>query len=211
MADLVRGKYPVTHPIFSGLGQTALTAATQPNIGARTNASWAGLYGLTDAAAIVTTGIMASIPVPVEIGDVITSISFAVGATAGATLTQSITALFSGVPTTPALLAQSASNVTADGGFTASGLRTFTLQTPVTITAANAPNGFVYAGYSVTGTTMPTLASFGSAAAVYYQWLAAQPLRGVAAVTHGSALGATAPATIASPTVAATTPLVILR
>jgi len=210
MADLVRGKYPVTHPTFSALGQTAVTAATQPNIGARTNASWGSMFNLTDAASIITTGVMASIPVPVEIGDVITSISFAVGATAGATLTQSITALYSGIGT-PALLAQSTSNVAADGGFTASGLRTFTLQTPVTITAANAPNGFVYASYSVTGTTMPTLAAWATAAAVYYQWLSTQALKGVAAVTHGSAVGATAPATITSPTVAASTPLVILR
>ena len=208
MADLARGRYGVTNPIHSAFGQTA--NSTQSDIAIRSNASWAGMCGLTDAAAIITTGVMASIPVPVEYGDVISTISFAVGATAGATLTQSITALFSGIAT-PALLAQSTSNVAADGGFTASGLRTFTLQTPILITPANAPNGFVYAGYSVTGTTMPTLASYGSAAAVYYQYLTSQPLRGVAAVTHGSALGATAPATIASPTVAATTPLVILR
>jgi hypothetical protein len=209
MADLVRGRYNVTNPQWSGFGQTSNT--TQSDIAIRSNAAWAGLYGLTDAASIITTGVMGSVPVPVEYGDVISTISFVVGATAGATLTQSITALFSGVPTTPTLLAQSTSNVAADGGFTASGLRTFTLQTPILITPANAPLGFVYAGYSVTGTTMPTLASYGSAAAVYYQWLSAQPLKGVAAVTHGSALGGTAPATIASATVAATTPLVILR
>lgn len=205
---LIRGRYNATNPTWTAVGQTV--NVIQSDVAARSNAAWGSMFSLTDAAAIVTTGIQGSVPVPVEYGDVISKISFVVGATAGATLTQSFTALYSGVPTTPALLGQSASNVTADGGFTASGLRTFTLATPILITPANAPLGFIYASYSVTGTTMPTLASWGTPAAVYYQWLTVQPLKGVAAVTHGSAQGATAAATIATPTVAATTPLVIL-
>ena len=167
MSDLVRGKYNVTNPMFSAYGQQA--NATQGNVALRSNAAWGSAFNLTDAAAIVTTGVQGSIPVPVEIGDVITKISFVVGATAGATLTHSFTALYSGV-TTPALLAQSADNVAGDGGFTASGVRTFTLASAVTITSAIAPNGFVYASYCVTGTTMPTLASWATAAAVYYQY-----------------------------------------
>lgn len=206
---LTRGRYNATNPVWSALGQTSTT--NQSDIAARTNAAWGSLFSMTDAASIAATGVSASVPVPVEYGDVITSIGFIVGATAAATATHSFVALYSGVPTTPALLAQSADNVTADGGFTASGLRTFTLASPIVITPANAPLGFVYATRCVTGGTMPTLASWGSPVAVYYQWLAAQPLFGVAAMSHGAAQLGVAAATIATPTVAATTPLVILR
>ena len=206
---LTHGRYNVTNPVWSALGQTV--NSNQSAIAARTNAAWGSLFSLTDASAITTTGVSASVPVPVEVGDVITTIGFLVGATAAATATHSFTALYSGVPTTPALLGQSADNVTADGGFTASGLRTFTLASPILITAAIAPTGFIYATMCVTGGTLPTLASWGTPAAVFYQWLSTQPLKGVAAITHGSAQNAVAAATIATPTVAATTPLVILR
>lgn len=205
---LIRGRYNATNPVFTAFGQTG--QSSQANLSARSNAAWGSLFSLTDAAAITTTGVSASIPVPVEYGDIITSIGFLVGATAAATSTHSFTALYSGIAV-PALLAQSTDNVAADGGFTASGLRTFTLATPQLITPANAPLGFIYATMCVTGGTLPTLASWGTPTAVYYQWFTAQALKGVAAITHGAAQGATAAATIVTPTVAATTPLVILR
>jgi hypothetical protein len=84
-------------------------------------------------------------------GRVVTSITFKTGTTASTGLTHSWAAIYNGVAS-PALLAQSADNTTAE--WTVSSTRTFTGGgLPFTITAA----GFYYIALSVTvSTTMPT-------------------------------------------------------
>ena len=204
MADLVRGRYNVTNPLWSYLGQPV--NATQSDIAVRTNAQIHGLVALTDGAAFAS-GVCTAVPIPVEYGDVISKVSVFVGGTAEATGTHAFAALYSGIAT-PALLAQSA-DVTGAAAMAASARYDFTLATPVLITPTNAPYGFVYASIGVTATTQPTAASVTVATAVAYQWYTNGPAK-LGAVTHGSGVGATAPATMVSPAAQAVTPIYVL-
>ena len=203
MSDLVRGKYPVTNPLFTALGQSA--NVSQSNIALRTNAVVTGLNALTDGAAL-TTQVATAVAIPVEIGDVLSKVTVFVGATAAGTPTNSFAALYSGLAV-PALLTQS-----VDGGaaaIAASGAFVFTLAAPVLVTAANAPFGYLYASVMVKATVAPTLASTTVATAVAYKWFANAPL-GLGALAHGAALTSAAPATITGQTAQAVTPLVTL-
>jgi hypothetical protein len=181
MSDLVRAGYPVTDWIRSLTGLAGNTQ--QGNLAVRTNARWLGISGVSDGA-LAATGVACAVPVPVEVGDIISKVSLLVGATAEATGTHAFAALYSGIAT-PALLGQSVDN-----------------------TSANAPNGFVYASIMVAGGTIPTAASVAVPTAVGYQWFSSGPL--FLSATHGSGLTATAPATIASPAAKAVAPLVFL-
>ena len=203
MSDLVRGKYPVTNPLFSAFGQTA--NASQANVALRTNAVVTGLNALTDGAAL-TTAVATAVAIPVEVGDVITKVTVFVGATAAGTPTNSFAALYSGVAV-PALLGQSVSGGVA--AIAASGAFTFTLASAINVTAANAPLGFIYASVVVAATATPSLASTTVATAVAYKWFANAPL-GLGALAHGAALSTTAPATITGQTAQAVTPIVVL-
>jgi len=204
MADLVRGRYHVTNPVWSYLGQPV--NATQSDIAYRTNAAVTGIAGLADTSAALTTQVCTAVPVPVEYGDVITKISVVVGATAAGTPTNSFAALYSGIGT-PALLAQSTDITT--GAIAASAVFTWTLASPILVTPTNAPNGYLYASIMVKATTVPSLATVSVATAVGYKFFTNSPV-GMGAVTHGSALTGTAPSTIASPSAQAATPIVFL-
>jgi hypothetical protein len=204
MADLVRGRYPVTDHFWSYLGQPV--NATQSDVAQRSNLKVLGLAGGADNAAALTTQVCTAVPVPVEYGDVISKITVVVGATAAGTPTNGWAALYSGVAT-PALLAQ-ATDITTTA-IPASAVFTYTLATAQLITPANAPQGFVYASVMSKATVVPSLAGVSVAAAVAYKWFTNGPL-GMGAVTHGSALTATAPATITGQAAQAVTPYVFL-
>lgn len=145
--------------------------------------------------AIGATGVCHATPIPLQAGEVVCCITFVTGGTAAATPTAGFAALYSSA-STPALLAQ-----TADFGSTARAANTkykVTLASTVTITEA----GLYWVSISFTAGTVPTLrgASLGNAAM-------AASLAGsqaVAAQTHGSAVGGTAPATLASGTAVST-------
>lgn len=199
---LVRGGYPVTHWSRSLFGNTNQSAGT--GAPARTNLIYP--FGNITDGAIGTTGVSTSVAVPVEWGDVISKITVFVGATAEGTGTHSFLALYSGIAT-PALLAQSADD-TGAAALGASAAYGRSLATAVAITPTNAPYGFVYATVNVTASQIPTLASMATPTAVGYQLTTNGPL--FFAATHGSAQGATAAATIASPTAFARAPIVLL-
>jgi len=201
MADLVRGKYPVTHPLSKLF---ASFNASQADLAVRSNAEWFGLSGISNTA-IAATGVATAVPIPVEIGDTFTKVSLFVGGTAEATGTHAFAALYSGVAT-PALLNQSVDN-TGAAALAASARFDFTIPA-TTVTAATAPNGYIYASVSVTAGTIPTVMSVATPTAVGYQLFTNAPL--FFAATHGSALAGTAPATIATPSAAATAPIVVL-
>lgn len=203
MSDLVRGRYPVTSPLAKLVGLAG--NATQGNIGVRSNVEWFGLGNPTDGA-LAATGVGCAVAIPVENGDPISKISLLVGATAEATGTHAVAALYSGAAT-PALLAQSADN-TGAAALAASARFDFTLASTQIITPAIAPGGFVYASIMIAAGTIPTAATMSIPAAVGYQWFAAGPL--FLAATHGSSIAATAPATIASPSAKAVAPIVFL-
>ncbi|MGW4810549.1 hypothetical protein ACWEPB_02740 [Kitasatospora cineracea] len=146
----------------------------------------------------LTTQVMTSVPVYLRRGDVVTNISVRSGATAAATPTNYWFALYSNAAT-PALLGQSADQLTAAWGATTT--KTLPLAAPVTITS----EGVYWVGIMVKAGTTPSLAGVStnaSAGLVAGEKNLAQ--------TSGTGLTGTAPATIASPTAAATVPLVIL-
>ncbi|PBC80116.1 hypothetical protein BX265_4952 [Streptomyces sp. TLI_235] len=147
----------------------------------------------------LTTQVMTSVPIYLRKGDVVTSLTFRSGATAAGTPTNQWAALYSSAAT-PALLAQSADGTSAAWAATTN--KTFTLASAVTITA----DGWYWAAIMVKATTVPSLVGASTTASA-----------GITtgeknlAQTSGSALTATAPATIATPTAAATVPLVIVN
>jgi hypothetical protein len=191
-------------PVEELLGE--VTQVGQPGYAARSN-GYTMLGNLTDGA-LAGTGVMAFVPVPVAQGDVISKISLPVGATAGATITHQFVALYSGGATlaASALLAQSTD--TTNAAINASGVATWTLANPVTITAQNAPKGFVYAGIMVAATTVPTGATTATPSGVNYQWFTGGPA--MIAGTVGTGLTATAPATLSGGAAKAAAPILIL-
>lgn len=144
--------------------------------------------------AIAATGVEHCTAVVLQAGDVVTNITFLTGGTAADTPTHQYVCLRTGAGV---LIAQSADKTsTARAANTA---YTIALSTPYTVTAA----AVFYVGIAFTATACPTLrgATLGNAAVGdnvgtlgFKVW----------AQTHGSAVGATAPATIATPTVVAT-------
>lgn len=152
--------------------------------------------------AIGATGVAHATAIPLQAGDVVTSITFVVGATAAATPTAGFVALYSSA-STPALLAQS-----ADFGSTARAANTaytVALASAVTITDA----GLYYVSIAFAAGTVPTLrgASLGNAV------MAGPVIAGMPtlAQTHGSSLTGTAPATLVSGTAVATPVYFIIR
>jgi hypothetical protein len=148
----------------------------------------------------LTTQVMLSVAVPLQVGDLVTNITFKSGATAAGTPTNWWFALYDN-STTPALLAQTADQTST--AWAANTAKTVALATAQRITAA----GVYYAAVMVKATTPPTLVGAslslaGAAASIVSSKVLAQ--------TSGSGLTDTAPATIASPTTVATVPLCIL-
>jgi len=150
--------------------------------------------GDTGSAPLVTQ-VMTSVPLFLTAGDVVTNLTFHSGQTAAGTPTNYWAALYD-TQATPALLAQSADQTTAAwAAFTA---KTLALSAPVTISKT----GVYWAALMVKATTVPSLLGC----------LVPKPIltgeRNLAQ-SSGSALVATAPATIATPTVQSFAPLVV--
>ena len=145
--------------------------------------------------AIAATGVVLSTAIALSPGDRAASITFVTGGTAASVPTAGFAALY-----TPAgvLLAQ-----TADFGSTARAANTaytVALATAQIITTG----GLYYVAISFTATTVPTLrgVTVGSATVAGAIGLSAPVL----VQSHGSAVGATAPGTIATPTTTAAIP-----
>ena len=199
---LVRGGYNVTNPINALLGNTKQVVNT--NVPARSNIYWTGISTPTDNA-IGATGVGTFVAIPVEQNDLLSKITILIGATGASTPTHAFGALYSGIAT-PALLGQSTDSTTA--AIAASAAFSFTLSSAVAITPAIAPQGFIYALFSVTSSTQPTAVGCASATAVTYKWFTNGPA--FLAGTAGSSLAGTAAATIASGTALATTPICVV-
>lgn len=156
----------------------------------------------TDVAAALTTQVMLGVAMPLQVGDVVTKIGFAVGATAGGTITNQFVALYSNAAT-PALLGQSADGTST--AIAASTLAEYSLATPITISA----DGIYICAFMVKAGTMPSLLSkvLPTAGAGGAQITGQAPL----SQTSGSSLTATAPATWASPTTVVNVPYCTVR
>ena len=142
-----------------------------------------------DDFAVAATGVVLSVGIPLQVGDLVTNITFVTGATAAGTPTAGFVALYSPAG---ALLGQSADFATTARA--ANTAYTVAIATPVLITAA----GLYYAAISFTATTVPTLRG----ASLHHAVLAGAvtSTMKVLSQSHGAAVGATAPATIATPT-----------
>jgi hypothetical protein len=143
--------------------------------------------------AIGATGVVHSTGCPLQFGDVVTSITFITGGTAAGTPTAGFAALYSPAG---ALLAQ-----TADFGSTARAANTAYKVTLATAQVISTP-GLYYVAISFTATTVPTLRGITLGNAVVGGAIGVSAA--VLAQSHGSGVGATAPATIATPTTLST-------
>lgn len=165
-------------------GSPATSATYQENI-RRTEVSSA-------AVVVGASGLMTSYAIPLQAGDIVTNITFRSGTTAANGPTAWWFALYSDA-STPALMAQTADQTTT--AFGASATFTKALATPQQITRT----GIYYVAFSMTvSTTMPTLAGM----ILPHLDLSTGLLTTEKALAQssGSALGGTAPATIATPT-----------
>jgi hypothetical protein len=152
----------------------------------------------TNNGAIAATGVVLSTGVPLQYGDVVRNISFFTATTAANAPTAGFAALY-----TPAgvLMAQ-----TADFGATARAANTnYTVALATPQTAVDP--GLYYVAISFTAGVVPTLWSLavGNALIAGNLGLSARVL----AQTHGAAVGAVAPGTIAAPTTVATIPYLV--
>ena len=148
-------------------------------------------YPTTDVAAALVTQVQTATAIWLEAGDLVTNITFLSGATAAGTPTNYYFALYDN-SATPALLAQTADQLTA--AWAANTAKTIALATAQRITTT----GIYYAACMVKATTVPSLiCSVAATATVNGAILTGYK---ILAQTSGSALTATAPATIATPT-----------
>lgn len=160
--------------------------------GAPTNVTFAETiprYSAGADLAIAATGVELSVGVPLNSGDLVTTITFVTGATAAGTPTAGYLCLRDPAG---ALLAQSADlGNTARTANTAYGIALATAQLIST-------PGLYYVGISFTAGTVPTLRG----ATVLNGIIAGAVVTGakVLSRSHGSAVGAVAPATTATPT-----------
>lgn len=190
--------------LFTGVPRDALaylaTDGKTPNSAFnRANLPRVGLYdSVSDSGSVaLTTQVMTAVPIFLAAGETVTNISFFVGTTAAGTPTNWWVALYSNAAT-PALLAQSADQ-------TSGAMAAFTKQTVALATAQLISKSDVYwAAIMVKATTVPTLLGAISVPPI---------LTGERnlAVTSGSSLTATAPATLASPTVSRFVPYVVVN
>lgn len=143
----------------------------------------------------LVTQVMTSVPLFLTAGDVVTNLTFHSGQTAAGTPTNYWAALYD-TAATPALIAQSADQLTAAWGAFAT--KTLALAAPYTVTKT----GVYWAALMVKATVVPSLLGC----------LVPKPIatgeRNLAQ-SSGAALVAAAPATIATPTVQSFAPLVV--
>lgn len=152
--------------------------------------------------AAVASGVMTSVALYLERGDLVTNLTFVSATTAADTPTHWWFALYSNA-TTPALIAQTADQTT--GAWAANTVKTLALSSPHRVTAT----GIYYAAVMVAAdVAVPTLVG---ATALHNATISDPIITGqkVLAQTSGSSLTDTAPATITTTTTVVTVPLVI--
>jgi hypothetical protein len=151
------------------------------------------------AVVIGATGIMTSVAIPIQAGDVITNITFRSGATAASVPTHWGFGLYSAAA---ALLAQTADQTTT--AWAANTTKTLALATPQLITVP----GLYYAAIWMTATTQ--ISCSGAILAHLDLSTGLMTTEKVLAQSSGSGLTTTLPATIATPTSLIGVPYVVL-
>lgn len=165
----------------------APTAYIRSNIDRMTGPAPAGVAALS-------TGRLTLTALYLQAGEVVTSLTFISGTTAGATLTHTWFALYDF--TTRALIRQTNDDTSA--AWATATVKTLNLSSTYTVPTT----GLYFAGINVTGTTVPTIIGNTTSTA----------LLGLTPLINGSSttgLTATAPATAAAPSAIAGQPLVL--
>jgi len=154
--------------------------------------------GGTDGA-IAATGVCLAVAVPVQVGDLLSNVTFVTGGTGAGTPTAGVVGIYNAAG---ALVASSADLATtaraADTAYTVA------MTTPYLVTVA----GIYWVSISFTATTVPTLVGLALDNAAIADDIGTTPATAVLVQSHGSAVAGTAPATIATPTVTAVMPYV---
>jgi hypothetical protein len=180
MPDLVNGVYAIKNPQWLSNGQPS---------GPLRESLPLGRLQATGNLSALSTGVMLSVALPLQAGDVITSLTFLSGATAAGTPTNWWFALYD---TAGTLLRQTADQTST--AWAANTAKTLALSTAYTV-----PTPGVYrAAVMVAAATPPTIAGVALENAAAAGAVVAGQL--ILAQTSGSSLAATAPATITSPT-----------
>jgi len=156
------------------------------------------VWACTSDLAATATGVAIGTRVFLRKGDVVTNLTFASGATAGATITNWWHALYDEAG---AKLGQSADQGSA--GWAANTAKKLALASPVTIER----DGWYIVATSMTATTVPSLIG---AAPIVTATASVHTGSKALGVTFGSALGGTAPATTGAQTGVAKCPLAIV-
>lgn len=186
-----------TRNVRDALAHLNLADPASPDTFHRRNLPRTGLYdSASDTGQVaLATGVMTSVPIYLQAGDVVTNLSFRSGATAAGTPTAWWFALYSDAAT-PALLAQTADQTST--AWAANTTMTKALAAPYTVTRT----GIYWAAIMVTATTPPTLLGACAAPAI---------VTGERNLSQssGSTLTTTAPATIATPTAKQFVPYVV--
>lgn len=207
MADLVSGRYPQSFAPWAVWGQA--TNVNQSDIPVRSNAEILTLSGAIATGTGAASGVLNSVMVPVDQGMIVSKVTILVTNTAASTPTHQFAALYQGTGSAPALIGQSTDGTTA--AIAANAPYTFTLTTPQLITNTNSPNGFIYVSFGFTSSAQPSLVTV--AGPTIGAWGTMVPGTGwplFFSATHGSAVGATAPSTIASASNQTNAPIVYL-
>ena len=204
MADLAGGHYPQQYA-FGAVPFGGATNVANTVVPPRSNLEYLGFSTITDGA-MPSTGISFAVPVAVDVGTTISAVTIFVGATAASLPTHSFAALYAGIAgvSGQTLIGQSTDGAT--GAVAASAAYKFTLTTPANITAAQAPNGWIYAAVCITATTMNTVLSVAVPSAAQYAYFTGSPT--FLSATTGSGQAATAAAFSGTAKVVA--PLVVL-
>lgn len=193
MADLVSGRYGQKNPYFNALGQP--TNSTTVIIPARSNVEYLGIAGQTDQAAALVTTKSTFVPVPVDSGTTISTITVVSGATAASTPTHNQAYLLSGALTTATLLGTTTDLAAA--AVAANSKVVWTLTSPYTIKDADIPFGYIYVGIGFTGTTPYSIVGSGVSTADF-SFVASSIFVNKPLLASTQAVGAsgTAPATV---------------
>src|ERR1039457_2937212 len=187
MADLVSGRFPQSN-LYSQIFGNNTVNSSYP---ARTNMEYQGLNTYVDGA-IAATGVGIWVPVYVDPGEVITSVNWLSGQTAASLPTHQGGGLYSGL-STPALLAKSADGASLPS-LAASVAVSYALTSPYQVKAADVPNGYLWAGFTITATTIPTAICFTSTTAPMIAFTGTAPTNWSS--TSGSSLAGVPAATL---------------
>jgi hypothetical protein len=193
--------------LLGNLQQLAAAVGDQP-APARTNL---GLLGGTLAdGALNGTEVATVVAVPVKPGDIITKVKLLIGKTKGKKVENAFAAVYPGTKE-GVLLGQSKSVALGETVLAEKPLE-FTLEKPVTVTAAMAPGGFLYVAVAMEAETMPTCISVSASSEAQKAISKLGPLSPeFMSAKAGAALKAAAKEKIEGPAIVAVIPVVVLH